>query len=156
MVNRLVRKATMMTGTLVLFVGMYGCNSTSTGAGTGAGDDDGNDNANAPCTDLTYENFVGTMDGFMATYCTTCHSSALTGAERQGATEGIDFDTMAGVVAQLNGIRERAVEAVQDGDGSPMPPQTADAFPTADEVDQLAEWIGCEAQASPSAPGFKK
>ena len=134
MVNRLMREATVMMGTLVLCVGMCGCNSVPTGGGGG----DGNDNANAPCTDLTYDNFAA---GFMTTYCTGCHSSALTGADRQGAPEGIDYDTLDGVVAQLERIRVRAVE-----DGT-MPPQAADATPTADELDQLAEWIDCGAPA---------
>lgn len=138
MVNGLVREVAVMTGTLVLLVGMGGCNSDP----TGGGGDDGNDNANAPCTDLTYENFAGSPDGFMATYCTTCHSSALIGAdERQGATEGFDFDTLDGVQAQLERIRARAVV-----DGT-MPPQAADATPTADELEQLAEWIDCGAPA---------
>lgn len=140
MVNRLVRKPTVMTGTLVLVVGMYGCNSTSTGGGGG----DGNGNGNTPCTDLTYANFAA---GFMTAYCTDCHSSALSGVDRQGAPDGFDYDTLEGVKAQLERIRVRAVEAVQDGDVSPMPPPTADAFPTAAELEQLAEWIDCDAPA---------
>ncbi len=133
-----MREATVMMGTLVLCVGVYGCNSTSTGGGDG----DGNGNGNAPCTALTYENFAGGPDGFMTTYCTGCHSSDLTGAdERQGATEGFDFDTLDGVQARLDRIRVRAVE-----EGT-MPFQTAEAIPTADELDQLAEWIDCGAPA---------
>ncbi len=134
MVNRLVRKTTMITGTLVLVVVMCGCNSTPTNGGGG----DGNDNDSAPCTDLTYANFA---EGFMTAYCTECHSSALMVADRQGAPEGVDFDSLAGVEAQLDRIRVRAVE-----DGT-MPPSTAAATPTAGELDQLAEWIDCDAPA---------
>ena len=134
MVNRLVREVTLMTGTLVLCVGMCACNSDPAGGGGGAG----NDNTTAPCTDLTYANFAA---DFMATNCTSCHSSELTGADRQEAPDGINFDTLEGVMAQLERIRVRAVE-----DGT-MPPSTAEVIPTAEELDQLAEWIDCDAPA---------
>ena len=139
MMNRSVRRVAMMTGTLVLFVGMCGCDATPAVGGGGDDGGDGNDNTNTPsCTDLTYANFAA---GFMNTYCISCYSSELTGADRQGSPEGIDFDTLDAVVAQLERIRVRAVE-----DGT-MPPATADAIPTTGELDQLAEWIDCDAPA---------
>lgn len=132
MIERIVRRAAVPASSLAVWLATAGCNSTAPGGNGG----DGDDNANVPCTNLTYTNFAA---GFVTAYCTHCHSSELTGIDRQGSPVGVDYDTLAGIEAQLDRIRVRAVE-----EGS-MPPQTAGAFPTADELDMLAEWIDCGA-----------
>src|SRR5687768_11218954 len=44
---------------------------------------------------LTYESFG---QDFMTRYCVRCHSSQLTGAARNDAPLGHDFDTLAGIL----------------------------------------------------------
>jgi hypothetical protein len=52
---------------------------------------------------LTYDTFG---QSFMEQYCTGCHSSALTGAARNGAPGAHDFDT-------LEGIRDVGAEHIE-------------------------------------------
>ena len=86
---------------------------------------------------LTYANFG---KPFMEKYCTDCHSSELTGAQRHGAPSFHDFDSIYGIRAVSNHIDETTAAgpaAVNDG----MPPQAP--FPTTMERYQLGEWIAC-------------
>jgi uncharacterized membrane protein len=96
----------------------------------------------APCppsSTLTYASFG---QPFMASYCTRCHSSALTGDARMGASAYHDYDS-------LDGIRAVAVHIDQTAGAGPaatndtMPP--SGAAPTLEERQMLAEWIACGA-----------
>jgi len=86
---------------------------------------------------LTYDTFGR---GFMESYCTRCHSSALTGAARKGAPSFHDFDTRFGIEAVSDHIDETTAAgpaAVNQG----MPPRGP--RPSLDERRQLGEWIAC-------------
>jgi hypothetical protein len=90
-----------------------------------------------PSSTLTYDNFG---KQFMETYCTSCHSSELSGAKRNGAPLFHDFDTLVGIRAVANHIDETTAagpDATNDG----MPPNAP--FPTLLERQQLGEWIAC-------------
>ncbi|MEZ4361660.1 MAG: hypothetical protein R3B48_15845 [Kofleriaceae bacterium] len=88
---------------------------------------------------LTYANFG---QAFMDQYCTRCHSSALTGAARNGATAYHDFDTVGGVRSVMDHIDQSAASGPAAMNHT-MPPNGP--FPTDDERLKLGEWIACEA-----------
>jgi hypothetical protein len=86
---------------------------------------------------LTYENFG---KGFVEDYCTECHSSTVTGADREGAPLHHDFDTVLGIRQVHEHVDEVAAAgpaAVNDA----MPED--DPKPTLEERYQLGEWIAC-------------
>jgi uncharacterized membrane protein len=89
---------------------------------------------------VTYENFGMT---FMASYCTSCHSSTLTGTARNGAPVGYDFDTLDGILAEVEHIDEHAA-AGPDATNEEMPP-SAGPQPTLEEREMLGAWLACEA-----------
>ena len=93
-----------------------------------------------PCATsiVNYENLGAPM---MLTWCVPCHSSHLDESQRQEATLNVNFDTYEGVLAQLDRIYARAIDAAFDGD-SAMPPSGG---PSAIDLELLAEWINCEA-----------
>lgn len=88
-----------------------------------------------------------TWDGFAKpffdSYCTRCHSSALSGEARMGAPEFHDFDTRDGADRVLNHIDEQA------GSG---PAATNEIMPISapkpskQEREMLGQWIACECQ----------
>jgi hypothetical protein len=95
-----------------------------------------------PCpkdSPLTFRSFG---DGFLRTWCTGCHSSALAADERQGAPDDVNFDRGALYRPHAQAVYERAVlEAAKHGaSASPMPP--AGGVTEADRR-RLAEWIAC-------------
>ncbi|MCP4250258.1 MAG: cytochrome c [bacterium] len=117
----------------LLFV--VGCATGGGGSAGGGGEEGaGGDDGGAACTDLTYENFAA---GFFDSFCTRCHSSALSGADRNGAPAGLDWDQLDVVRENLDRIRVRATEL------NTMPP--SEPRPEDDERTALAEWIGCGA-----------
>jgi uncharacterized membrane protein len=86
---------------------------------------------------LTYDDFARP---FMTSYCTRCHSSTLSGAARNGAPAGHDFDTEAGILAvadHVDGLAAAGPNAVNTA----MPPDGAK--PTEAERRQLGEWLAC-------------
>lgn len=87
---------------------------------------------------LTYENFGMS---FMASYCTSCHSSTLSGADRNGAPAGEDFDTIEGILAAAEHIDEHAA-AGPDAANEDMPP--SGPMPTDAEREMLGAWLACE------------
>lgn len=93
-----------------------------------------------PDSTLTYENFG---QAFMEAYCTRCHSSELQGADREGAPEYHDFDTLFGVVAVADHVDEWAA-AGPDAVNELMPPDGD--RPTNEERYQLGEWLACEVE----------
>jgi uncharacterized membrane protein len=88
---------------------------------------------------LRYQTFG---QGFMSSYCTRCHSSTVTGASRQSAPVGIDFDTLAGIRAHLAAIDAHAA-AGPNAVNALMPP--SGQSPTNAERTQLGEWLACGA-----------
>jgi cytochrome c5 len=82
----------------------------------------------------TYVNFGAP---FMEDWCTGCHSSHLTGADRKDAPVGFDFDTLGGIRAHMDRIYLRA------GDGYAT-------MPAVGTVDtnlrfELGDWLACGA-----------
>ncbi|HZA51573.1 MAG TPA: c-type cytochrome [Myxococcaceae bacterium] len=88
---------------------------------------------------LTYQSFG---QGFMATYCTRCHSSSVTGTARQGAPVGINFDTLEGIRASAVTTDSHAA-AGPNGINADMPPSSP--APSEAERRQLGEWLACGA-----------
>jgi hypothetical protein len=91
-----------------------------------------------PASTLTYENFGS---AFMDDYCLRCHSSEVTGADREGAPSDHNFDTLAEIRTFHEHIDQMAgsgPEATNDQ----MPPDDGDA-PTMAEREMLAEWLAC-------------
>ncbi|HET7542387.1 MAG TPA: hypothetical protein VFK05_21105 [Polyangiaceae bacterium] len=91
-----------------------------------------------PSSDLTYDSFGR---DFMASYCTRCHSSTLSGAARNGAPADHNFDTLSGIVTMAEHIDENAA-AGPAATNTTMPP--AAPVPTHDERLLLGEWLACE------------
>lgn len=91
-----------------------------------------------PDSELTYESFGRE---FMDSYCTRCHSSALSGAARNDAPVGHDFDTLDGVLAVAEHIDEYAA-AGPAGVNTAMPPSAP--APSEESRRQLGEWLACE------------
>ena len=83
---------------------------------------------------LSYNNF-GSQ--FMTDYCTSCHDTSVSGASRNFAPVGVNFDTLELVQNQSNRVNLRA------GEGTGMPPSSASSQPSSAERDLLSEWIVC-------------
>ncbi len=77
----------------------------------------------------TWNNFA---QGFFQNYCLRCHSSSVTGAARNGAPDGVNFDTYSDVVAESANIRNEVSTAGMP----PTPP-----MPTTTEDQTLVAWI---------------
>jgi DnaJ-class molecular chaperone len=109
----------------------------------GDGDDGNGEPSGNECppggTTHTYQNFG---QQFFQSYCTRCHSSTLSGPQRNGAPDGLNWDQLAVVRANAEEINEEA--GVTDGNvNTSMPP--SDPRPTEQERRQLAEWLSCGA-----------
>jgi len=93
-------------------------------------------------SDLDYESFGA---AFLDRYCISCHSSALSPAERGGAPFGFDYDTHAGLWD--SGIEHvdyvAAAGAAHENDF--MPPRATLLQPTGHERALLGEWLSCGA-----------
>lgn len=118
-------------------------------AGCAGGDDPDDENPSGPQASgaecppssfLTYPNFGAP---FMEAYCTRCHSSAVTGDDRNDAPEGVDFDTLAGIRRSLERIDEYAA-AGPEVTNTTMPP--SGDKPTAEDRKRLGEWLACGAE----------
>ncbi len=90
-----------------------------------------------PTPAVTYASFGRS---FFATYCTTCHSVALTGAARAGAPVEFDFDTVGDVRAHLAAIDEVAASG-PSATNVQMP--FAGPTPTLGERQQLGQLLAC-------------
>jgi len=96
----------------------------------------------AECSDdstLTWDTFG---QKFLADYCTRCHSSELSGAQRQGAPNDHNFDTVQAVRAEIEHTDESAA-AGPDAVNTAMP--IGGPTPTEDEREKLGEWLACGA-----------
>lgn len=88
---------------------------------------------------LTWDNFG---KGFMDTYCVRCHSAKLTGAQRQGAPNDHNFDSVELIRAEIDHTDEQAA-AGPDAVNTLMP--IGDPTPSEAERRQLGEWLACGA-----------
>jgi uncharacterized membrane protein len=88
---------------------------------------------------LNYQNFG---QSFMTTFCTRCHGSGVTGAQRQDAPIGLDYDSVQGVRAHLAEIDSHAA-AGPSAINTAMPP--SDPRPSEAQRRQLGEWLACSA-----------
>lgn len=94
-----------------------------------------------PGSTITYENFG---KAFMEDFCTSCHSSTLTGAARNGATVAHDFDTLLGIRSVADHIDQTAGIGPASANRN-MPPEDQTSIPADDDRRKLAEWIACGA-----------
>ncbi len=79
---------------------------------------------------VTWANWA---DGFFSSYCRACHSSGT--AERYGAPEGVDFDTLADVIQWRERIQVRTLEA----EDMPVGGGVYD-----EDLELLQVWLECE------------
>lgn len=86
----------------------------------------------------SYESFGRS---FMASYCTRCHSSAVSGAARFGAPDDHNFDSLEGVLDATEHIDELAA-AGPAGINESMP--ESGPSPSEAERRRLGEWLACE------------
>ena len=112
------------------FVGLPAC---------GGSDDKPADTAAECDTELTWENFGA---GFTSTWCTPCHSSSLTGGDRNGAPAEVDLETADDVRQWSNRIRVLAT-----GDEPMMP---SDGATKAGDRALLLEYLDCGAPGGTS------
>lgn len=91
-------------------------------------------NPGDPIDGDTFDTFAGPL---LATYCTRCHSTQLTGAARNGAPIGFNWDDEASVRMHLAEMRN-AVGVLNF-----MPP--SDPKPTCAERQRLVRWIDASA-----------
>ncbi|WP_163999205.1 c-type cytochrome [Pyxidicoccus caerfyrddinensis] len=107
-------------------------------------DDDGGNDDTVECptggTQLTEQNFGR---AFLDTYCTRCHSSTRTGAARNGAPVGFDWDLIASVRAHAEEMNEEAGANADGSVNTEMP--LNDPRPSDAERRQLSEWLVCGA-----------
>jgi uncharacterized membrane protein len=136
----------MKTARLGNYLRFLALASLALSAASCGGDDDHHDEEGAhsgavcaPGSTLSYESFGHT---FMETYCTRCHSNAVTGDMRQGAPADHNFNTLAGILVMADHIDEHAA-AGPNAVNTAMPP--SDPKPTEDERRKLGEWLACEA-----------
>lgn len=83
----------------------------------------------------------GWTQGFFRTWCGACHSS--TSVDRNGAPEGVNFDTESGALQWRDRVRARVIE-----DGS-MP---IGGGVYADELALLEAWLDCAADGADDVP----
>jgi uncharacterized membrane protein len=84
---------------------------------------------------LRYSNFG---EPFVLDWCRGCHSAGVPDGMRQGAPEGVDFDTHEQVATYAPRILARATGAIPS-----MPPAGG---PSDAERAWLAEWLACGAR----------
>ena len=89
--------------------------------------------AEASCDALTWETYG---EGYLRSWCTGCHHSALDGDDREGAPDGVDFDTKDRTLELAERIVARAT-----GDAPSMPPVGGS---TPAEQERLKRWLACE------------
>jgi mono/diheme cytochrome c family protein len=142
--HRYTHNRWIATASLVFLIAVSGCTDPDvTEAQEAAGEEEeeggvATQSTCPPASDLDYTTF-GRQ--FMLDYCTSCHSSELTGGARGGAPDGYDFDSLEGVLAELHEIDTWAA-AGPAGVNTAMPP--VPPYPTEDERRKLGEWLACE------------
>lgn len=80
---------------------------------------------------------------FLEAHCLSCHSASVTGAAREGAPPGVDFDTAEAVRQWADAIDTHSA-AGPSAVNTAMPPASRPA-PTMDERVKLGQWLSCGA-----------
>jgi uncharacterized membrane protein len=83
----------------VLALQAFGCGEKLDPRPAKGGESTGGDGGIDTVVEVVYSSNVATIKPILDTYCIECHSSELSGADRDGAPQGIDFDTYEGAVA---------------------------------------------------------
>jgi hypothetical protein len=125
---------------LLILVG-FGCNDSGDDSNGSADDsstpdDSGPDDTGTPNCDKAFTWSTG-AEKFFSTYCTSCHSSELTGAARHNAPPDANFDTYQGVYDDRFYILDLAT-----GFNPSMPRSGPE--PTDAEREAIALWIACD------------
>lgn len=94
------------------------------------GDDEGPE---VDCETVTVPSFAN-MTAFDA--CTGCHSSALSGGDRNGAPATVNFDTYDATMANI----DEAIEEIFEGK---MPPASSSATLSPSARDEIYAWGEC-------------
>jgi uncharacterized membrane protein len=87
---------------------------------------------------LTYDTFGSS---FMGQYCTSCHSSALSGSARNGAPSNLNFDTLAALHEVDSEEIDAEAAAGPSSVNTSMPP--GEPKPSEAERRLLGEWLAC-------------
>ncbi len=87
---------------------------------------------------LSYDSFG---EAFMDRYCVRCHSSTLTGSERNGAPSDHNFDTLDGLHATEPEHIDEQAAAGPNNVNTAMPPDGP--RPSEAERLELGEWVAC-------------
>ncbi len=114
---------------MVLLLPVAGCEEEGTRSGAVCPGD----------SKLTWDSFG---KGFMDSHCVRCHSTALTGAARQGAPSDHNFESAALVREEIEHVDWEAA-AGPDSINTGMPIGTP--APTEAERRMLGEWLACGA-----------
>jgi hypothetical protein len=81
--------------------------------------------------------------GFLQTYCLSCHGAAVSGPARGGAPAGVNFDTLADVRQWAGAIDTHSASGPR-ATNTQMPPAGLPQ-PTQEERRRLGEWLSCGA-----------
>ena len=112
----------------------------SDGGGGGSEPEGKPTGATCPTTQtLTYDNFG---QAFMKSYCLRCHSKDVAGADRLGAPEDHNFDTVEEIrplAEHIDGLAGAGPDAINTA----MP--EGDPSPSEEDRRKLAEWLACGA-----------
>ncbi|NMO22863.1 hypothetical protein HPC49_44005 [Pyxidicoccus fallax] len=134
-----------------LSLGHGGSDGSGGGGGCGGGDSDhhhdedpGHTRASgAVCPSSGGPTGADFGRAFMEKHCLSCHSAAVTGAAREGAPAGMDFDTPEAVRQWAAAIDTHSA-AGPGGVNTAMPPASR-AAPAMDERLKLGQWLACGA-----------
>lgn len=83
------------------------------------------------------DDFVSFAGPFFGQFCTRCHASSVTGVDRNGAPEDLNWDSESTIRANLARIR------IAVGVGNFMPP--GNPKPSCAERERLVRWIDADA-----------
>jgi hypothetical protein len=90
---------------------------------------------------LTYHDFAA---DFFSSYCIRCHSSTLSGPDRNGAPGNRNYDTLSGLVDTGSMLIDQAAAAGPSRTNTFMPPSAP--RPSDAERHHLGEWLACGMQ----------
>lgn len=117
---------------MIGFLLLLGCGGGSVDTGEQA--DHPDDTATEVICDASWDAWGA---GFFRTYCAACH--AQNSPNRHDAPEGVDFDTLSEVQAQMHRVRARVLDEQSMPVGGGVPE---------DVLNQLETWLDC-VEASP-------
>jgi uncharacterized membrane protein len=90
-----------------------------------------------PGDNIDGDNFATFAGPFFGSFCTRCHASTVVGADRNGAPDGLNWDSESTVRANLSRIR------IAVGVGNFMPPSAPK--PTCAERERMVRWLDADA-----------